>query len=135
MKGRSGHYFLWFVVFGLIAGLVSFLGPDHTLSSESIWLLVSGLLGLAIANKRMNEGKLARFYDFIVGVIFALAGIIGVAAHFTQVASSLTSTAGSLISGTGENATLLGLSLALFPAIVHLLLGITSFMHGMNNSK
>jgi len=137
MSRRGGHYFMWFIVFGLIAGLVSFLGGGGNLSkidTEAYWLLGTGVLGMLIANQRLNEGKLARYYDFIVGVIFMLAGVAGIASHITQL-SSVTSALGPVITGSGESAHLLGLSLAVFPSIVHLLLGFTSFRHGMNKGK
>jgi len=139
MSSRSNHYFLWFIVFGLIAGLVSFLGSGlQGIDTEAYWLLGGGVLGMLLSSKRLNEGKISRYYDLILGVILLLAGLVGVGAHISQVSSSITGALGSVITNPGpsiENAHLLGLSLAIFPAIVHLLLGFTSFRHGLSNSK
>jgi hypothetical protein len=137
MSHRGNHYFMWFIVFGLIAGLVSFLGSGGNLSNidtEAYWLLGGGVLGMLISNQRLNEGKLSRYYDFIIGVILILAGLAGIGSHISQL-SSVTSALSPVITGSGESAHLLGLSLAVFPSIVHLLLGYTSFRHGMKNSK
>src|SRR5690348_39544 len=120
MSKRNGHYFQWFIVFGLIAGLVSFLG-ERVISGEALWLLGAGVLGLLIAHNSINNGGFARFYDYIVGVIFMLAGIVGLVYNFN--ASVLPSFLASnhLLMDTGsnggQNAVLIGLSLGLFPAI------------------
>lgn len=134
MKERTGHYFLWFLVFGLIAGLVSFIG-EKTLSSEAIWLLGSGVLGLLIAHKSVKNSGIARYFDFIIGIIFMVAGIIGIVYNFKSSLIPSAVTSSGVTAGTGQNAVLIGLSLALFPAIVHLLLGFTSFRHGLENSS
>ena len=77
VKDRSAHYFLWFIFFGLIAGVASYVNTQQ-FSSESIWLFVSGLLGILVTQKWLNDGKFAQIYDFIIGVIFTLVGLVGV---------------------------------------------------------
>lgn len=131
MSGRSGHYFTWFLVFGLIAGVVSLIG-QRTLSGESIWLVAGGVIGSLLANQRVND--FARYYDIAIGVIFALAGLVGLVytARSSLLPSSLQDA--HLLVGTGQDAVLLGLSLAVFPATIHLILGYTSFRHGARNS-
>lgn len=132
---RNGHYFQWFIVFGIIAGVVSYLG-EKTISSEAIWLLAAGIVGLIIAHNSIKNGDFARIYDFIIGVIFMIAGILGIVNSFSSsILPTSTLTSDGVMAGSGQNAVLLGLSLALFPAIVHLLLGFTSFRHGMENSS
>jgi hypothetical protein len=39
-----------------------------------------------------------------------------------------------MLAGSGQNATLIGLSLAVVPATLHLILGFLSFRHGAQNS-
>lgn len=136
---RNGHYFMWFILFGLIAGLVSFIGSGFNfgkIDSEAYWLLGAGIIGWLLGRKELNNGGFARFYDLIIGVIFMLAGLIGIAVHFSGLETQIANVAGGLITPSISNDTahLLGLSLALFPAIVHLLLGFTSFRHGTENS-
>src|SRR5258708_21949592 len=76
MPHRSTHYWLWFLFFGVIAGAITYT-QHHMLDSESIWLLVSGLLGLVVGAKWLSDGQLARPYDVVVGLIFAAAGSVG----------------------------------------------------------
>lgn len=140
MSKRSGHYFQWFIVFGLIAGIVSFLGNGLNIAkvdSEAWWLLGAGILGLLIAHNSVKNGEFARFYDYIIGIIFMLAGLIGIGVHIGSLQPTITGSLGTVMTGSVSNDTahLLGLSLALFPAIVHLLLGFTSFRHGMEGGK
>lgn len=131
-SSRSGHYFEWFIVFGVIAGVVSFLGAAG-ISSEAIWLIGAGVLGLLIAHNSIKEGGFAKFYDIIIGVIFMLAGLAGLVYNFKASVLPSFLADNHLLAGTGQNAVLIGLSLALFPAIVHLLLGFDSFRHGIAN--
>jgi hypothetical protein len=131
MSSRSGHYFMWFIVFGLIAGLVSFISGQG-ISSEALWLLLSGALGTVIAHRSVNN--VARYYDMIIGVIFALAGLIGFVynADKSLLPSQLQSS--NLLVQSHGDALLLGLSLAIVPSTLHLILGVLSFRHGLNNS-
>jgi hypothetical protein len=128
---RTGHYFTWFIVFGVIAGLVSLLG-HQTVSSEALWLLISGVLGMLFSNQRVKD--VGRYYDFIIGVIFTLAGLAGLVYNIN--ASLLPSALASnqMVTGRAQDATLIGLSLAVVPSILHLILGVISFQHGLNNT-
>jgi uncharacterized membrane protein len=124
MPHRSTHYWLWFLFFGVIAGAITYT-QHHMLDSESIWLLVSGLLGLVVGAKWLSDGQLARPYDVVVGLIFAVAGAVGILHGFganvlpkSALNSAITSTS------------LLGLSLALFPSLIHAVLGLQSIRHG-----
>src|SRR5271165_3849706 len=128
MSHRSAHYWLWFLVFGVVAGLLSYK-QNSSLSSESIWLLVTGFLGLVVSARWLNEGKFARPYDMVIGVIFAAVGIFGILLNFGLFNIS----ASSLPSGLVSNNSLLGLSLATFPALIHTVLGLDSLHHGFQS--
>ena len=131
VKERSAHYFLWFIFFGLIAGVASYVNSQQ-FSSESIWLLVSGLLGILVTQKWLNEGKFARTYDFIIGVIFTLVGLVGVLDAFKiHLLSGV-----SLPAGLVTSSTILGLSITpLLIALVHMVLGLQSLNHGLHSGK
>lgn len=131
VKERSAHYFLWFIFFGLIAGVASYVNTQQ-FSSESIWLLVSGLLGILVTQKWLNEGKFARTYDFIIGVIFTLVGLVGVLDAFKiHLLSGV-----SLPAGLVTSSTILGLSITpLLIALVHMVLGLQSLNHGLHSGK
>jgi hypothetical protein len=126
MSHRNAHYWLWFLVFGVVAGLLSYK-DTKSLSSESIWLLVTGLLGILVGADWLNSGKFAKPYDLLVGIIFAAVGIFGVLLQFGLFHLSTSSVPSGLIS----NNTLLGLSLATFPALIHTVLGLNSINHGL----
>jgi undecaprenyl pyrophosphate phosphatase UppP len=130
---RNAHYFLWFLFFGLIAGIAEYL-PKHQISSEAVWLLVSGLLGILVTQKWLNEGKFAKPYDFIIGVIFTLVGLIGVLDAFGLHLLSNLSSLPSVVYDKGAH-TLIGLSLSLLPALIHMVLGLQSLNHGMHSGK
>jgi hypothetical protein len=131
MGHRSAHYFLWFIFFGLIAGIASFVNTQQV-SSESIWLFVSGLLGILVTQKWLNEGKFAQMYDFIIGVIFTLVGLVGVLDAFKiHLLSGVSAPAGLVTSSS-----ILGLATTpLLIALVHMVLGLESINHGMHASK
>lgn len=129
---RRGHYFTWFIVFGLIAGIVSFLGSAHTISGEALWLLIAGVLGMLLSHQKVSD--FGRFYDTLVGVIFALAGIIGLVYNFNSGLIPGFLTSNHLLTGAQQDATLIGLSLAVIPSVLHLILGVISVQHGINNT-
>jgi hypothetical protein len=130
MSHRNAHYWLWFLVFGVVAGILSYKTSNpHMLSSESIWLLVSGLLGIIVGANWLNSGGLAKPYDLIIGVIFAGVGIFGILINFGLFNLSIHSVPSNLVS---DNA-LLGLSLSTFPALIHTVLGLTSLNHGLKS--
>jgi len=130
VKHRDTHYFLWFIFFGLIAGAIYYVNHHNTVDSESIWLLVSGLLGLLFGADWLANGKFARWYDLIIGIIFAVAGLVGIAAGFgDHRLSSAPASASAFISQTA----LIGLSLAVLPSLVHAVLGFSSLNHAIRN--
>jgi hypothetical protein len=95
-------------------------------SSTSIWFLVTGLLGIVVTRKWLNDGKLARPYDIIVGAIFALVGVIGILGAFKV--HLLT---GSMLNGAITGSSILGLSTAFFNSLIYAVLGFTSLNHGI----
>jgi len=126
MSHRNAHYWLWFLVFGVVAGLL-YYKDNKTLSSESIWLLVTGLLGILVAADWLNNGKFAKPYDLIVGIIFAVVGVFGILLQFGLFHLTISKVPSGLIS----NNTLIGLSLATFPALIHTVLGLNSINHSL----
>jgi hypothetical protein len=133
VKHRTEHYFLWFILFGLIAGVASYLNNNHEISSEAIWLLVVGVLGFVVTQNWLADGKFSQPFDFIVGVIFTLVGLIGVLQGFhVNLLSSLSSLPSNLVSANA----ILGLSLTPFLLnVVHLVLGLQSLSHGLRGNK
>lgn len=126
MSHRNAHYWLWFLVFGVVAGLLSYK-DTKTLSSESLWLLITGLIGIIVGANWLNSGNLAKPYDLLIGIIFAAVGIFGILLQFGLFHLSTSSVPSGLIS----NNTLLGLSLTTFPALIHTVLGLNSINHGL----
>lgn len=66
LSQRSTHYWLWFLLFGVVSSIVA-VTRQHSLDSESVWLLVTGMLGILLGGL---GGRLARPYDLVVGVVF-----------------------------------------------------------------
>jgi hypothetical protein len=124
MRHRDTHYFLWFIFFGVLSGIIHYVNQPGVFDPESTWLTISGLLGVVFGAKWLAGGQLSRWYDLIIGVIFTLAGAIGIAAGFHIYVIS-----GSVANGLISKDALLGLSLATLPSLVHAVLGITSLNH------
>ena len=130
MKHRNTHYFLWFIFFGLISGLIYYVNHRGMIDSESTWLLVTGLLGMIFGADWLANGRFSRWYDLIIGIIFALAGLIGIGQGFhVNLLSGAPASVSSFISST----TFFGLSLAVLPSLVHAVLGFTSLNHAIRN--
>ncbi|MFI5273511.1 MAG: hypothetical protein ACHQ4H_10815 [Ktedonobacterales bacterium] len=127
MSHRGTHYWLWFLLFGVIGGLL-YYSSHKTIDGESTWLLISGLLGIVVAAKWLNDGKFAKPYDLIIGLIFTVVGIVGILTGFGLHVLDSVNVSGNLISKTE----ILGLSLATFPALINTLLGLTSLNHGLS---
>jgi uncharacterized membrane protein HdeD (DUF308 family) len=128
MSHRYTHYWLWFLLFGLVGGLLYYSSHKHSLDSESTWLLVSGLLGIVFGMNWLNGGKWARTFDLIIGVIFGGVGIIGILHGFNILKFSGNS---GLISSNS----LLGLSLDSPATLINTVLGFTSLNHGVKGNK
>lgn len=130
MKHRDTHYFLWFIFFGVLSGIIFYINHHGAIDPESTWLLVTGLLGLIFGASWLADGKFSRWYDLIIGIIFAVAGLIGIAAGFRiNLLSGAPASVGQFISPT----TFFGLSLAVLPSLVHAVLGFSSLNHAIRN--
>lgn len=127
MRHRDTHYFLWFIFFGVLSGIIHYVN-SKTFDAESTWLTVSGLLGMLLGAKWIAGGGLSRWYDFIIGVLFALAGAVGIAGGF-----HINLVSGTIAGGLVSKDALLGLSLGVLPSLVHAVLGITSLNHAIQN--
>ena len=122
MRHRDTHYFLWFIFFGLLAGLIHYVNTP-TFDPESTWLAVGGLLGILLGQKWALRGRLERGYDLVIGLVFSLAGALGILIGFTAQVAGLTS-----------QSALVGLSMGVLPSLVHAVLGVTSLNHAIRNT-
>lgn len=130
MKHRDTHYFLWFIFFGLLSGVIFYLNHHGAIDPESTWLLVTGLLGMVFGANWLASGKFSRWYDLIVGIIFSVAGLIGIGSGFhVNLLSGAPASFSNFISAT----TFFGLSLSVLPSLVHAVLGLTSLSHAIRN--
>jgi len=129
LSHRSAHYWLWFLLFGVVSVVASFVSKAG-LTSESLWLLGTGLLGV-ILGTGVFSGRFSRGYDLLVGIFFTLIGFIGV---LHNLGITLLTTNATLPSGTAESDTLFGLSLGLAYSLIHSVLGLTSLNLGMRSN-
>lgn len=130
MRHRDTHYFLWFIFFGVLSGLIYYVNHRGSIDTESAWLLVSGLLGLVFGANWLADGKFSRWFDLIIGIIFSVAGLIGIAAGFHV---NLLSGAPVAFKNVISPTTFFGLSLAVLPSLVHAVLGLSSVNHAIHN--
>lgn len=123
LSSRSTHYWIWFLLFGVVSSLTIW-SRQHTLDTESVWLLVTGILGIVVGGL---GGRLARPYDLIIGLFFMGVGMLGILHNFgfNLVAERPTA------SGVVDTSAILGLSLSLAYALIHTLLGLTSLNSGL----
>ncbi|HEU5349313.1 MAG TPA: hypothetical protein VFU63_11950, partial [Ktedonobacterales bacterium] len=129
VKERHAHYFLWFIFFGLIAGIAGYLGKSHQISSEAIWLFVAGILGILVTQNWLAEGRFVKPFDFIIGVIFTLIGVVGVLQAFNI---DLVGSIHNVPAGLVTESSIIGLSLTpLVTALVHTVLGLQTLNHGL----
>lgn len=125
LSARSTHYWLWFILFGVVSSLVVWR-IHGSLDSESVWLLVTGLLGVILGVGGLGM-RFSRPYDLIIGLLFTAVGLLGLLHNLGYV---LVPTSSDTASTVGQSA-IIGLSLALPYALIHTLLGLTSLNHGL----
>ena len=125
LSARSTHYWLWFILFGVVSSLVVWR-IHGSLDSESVWLLVTGLLGVLLGVGGLGAW-LSRPYDLIIGLLFTAIGLLGL---LHNLGYNLVPTTSETATTIGQSA-ILGLSLALPYALIHTLLGLTSLNHGL----
>lgn len=123
LSQRSTHYWLWFLLFGVVSSIVA-VTRQHALDTESVWLLVTGMLGILLGGL---GGRLARPYDLVVGLFFTGIGILGILHNLgVHLVAQNRTTANAI-----DTTSVLGLSLSLAYALIHLWLGLTSLNSGM----
>jgi hypothetical protein len=123
LSQRNTHYWLWFLLFGVVSALVS-VSQGKGITTETLWLLITGFLGLALG---MILPALARPFDLVIGLLFTAVGLLGILHAFGL---NLVATSGVAPNAIDESA-ILGLSLSLPYALIHTLLGLTSLSHGL----
>ena len=123
LSQRNTHYWLWFLLFGVVSALVS-VSQGTGITTETLWLLITGFLGLALG---MILPALARPFDLVIGLLFTAVGLLGILHAFGL---NLVATSGVAPNAIDETA-ILGLSLSLPYALIHTLLGLTSLSHGL----
>jgi hypothetical protein len=123
LSQRNTHYWLWFLLFGVVSALVGW-SQGNGITTETLWLLIAGFLGLALGT---IVPSLARPFDLVIGLLFTAVGLLGILHNFglNLVAS------GSVPANTIDNTAILGLSLSLPYALIHTVLGLTSLSHGL----
>ena len=128
LSHRSAHYWLWFLLFGVVSALVAW-STSQQLNAEAVWLTVTGLLGVLLGSRRLR-GPLGRPYDLVIGLLFTGVGLLGILHNF---GIQLVSQNPSLPANAVGSATILGLSLSLPYALIHTVLGLTSLNHGLKS--
>jgi hypothetical protein len=123
LSQRNTHYWLWFLLFGVVSALVT-VSKGEGITTETMWLLITGFLGLLLG---AFLPSLARPYDLVIGLLFTVVGLLGVLHAFGL---NLVATSGVAPNAIDETA-ILGLSLSLPYALIHTVLGLTSLSHGL----
>jgi hypothetical protein len=125
LSARSTHYWLWLLLFGVVSSLVTWR-VSQSLNTESVWLLVTGFLGVLFGVGGLGL-RLARPYDLIIGLLFTAVGLLGLLHNLGYNLVAADARAANTIDQTA----IIGLSLALPYALIHTLLGLTSLNHGL----
>lgn len=123
MSHRNSHYWLWFLVFGVIPFIQTATNgfkADLT-SYTAYWLVGTGLLGLVLGLKALNEGNLARPFDVIIGIIFTIAGVVGIVGYFSSALGSVA----TIVNDIGLETS------GLYP-LIFTFLGLKTFHHGLD---
>jgi hypothetical protein len=124
LSQRNTHYWLWFLLFGVVSSLVT-ISKGEGITVETMWLLITGFLGLLLG---AFLPALARPYDLVIGLLFTGVGMLGILHNFgLNLAATTTGIAPNAISQTA----ILGLSVSLPYALIHTVLGLTSLSHGV----
>ena len=123
LSQRNTHYWLWFLLFGVISSLVNW-SQGNGITTETLWLLITGFLGLILG---LLVPALARPFDLVIGGLFTLVGLLGILHAFgVNLVPS-----GNVPPNALDTTAILGLSLSLPYALIHTLLGLTSLNHGL----
>jgi hypothetical protein len=123
LSQRNTHYWLWFLLFGVVSALVNW-SQGNGITTETLWLLITGFLGLVLG---LLVPALARPFDLVIGGLFTLVGLLGILHAFgVNLVPS-----GNVPPNALDTTAILGLSLSLPYALIHTLLGLTSLSHGL----
>jgi len=123
LSPRNTHYWLWFLLFGVVSALVNW-SQGSGITTETLWLLITGLLGLLLG---LFVPALARPFDLVIGGLFTVVGLLGILHAFgVNLVPS-----GNVPPNAIDTTAILGLSLSLPYALIHTLLGLTSLNHGL----
>jgi len=125
LSQRNTHYWLWFLLFGVVSALVT-ISKGEGITTETMWLLIAGFLGLVLG---AFLPSLARPFDLVIGLLFTAIGLLGILHNFGL---NLVATSGIAPNAIDESA-ILGLSLSLPYALIHTVLGLTSLSHGLRS--
>jgi hypothetical protein len=124
LSQRNTHYWLWFLLFGVVSALAS-TSRGEGITAETMWLLAAGFLGLLLGSFIQ---PLARPYDVAIGLLFTGVGLLGVLHNFGL---NLVGQPSSIAPNAIDESAILGLSLSLPYALIHTVLGLTSLSHGL----
>jgi hypothetical protein len=124
LSQRNTHYWLWFLLFGVVSALVTISKGDG-IATETMWLLIAGFLGLLLG---AFLPTLARPYDLVIGLLFTAVGLLGILHNFGL---NLVAQNSGLAPNAIDETAILGLSLSLPYALIHTVLGLTSLSHGL----
>jgi uncharacterized membrane protein HdeD (DUF308 family) len=125
ISSRSTHYWLWFLLFGVIAAIVAAYNNQSVTSETGIFLL-TGFLGLLTGFGAFS--RFARAYDLLIGLFFTVVGVLGI---MNGLGFHLVASGGTAASTTLTGDSILGLYLGLPYALIHTVLGLTSLNHGL----
>ena len=112
LSQRNTHYWLWFLLFGVVSALVNW-SQGNGITTETLWLLITGFLGLVLG---LFVPALARPFG-LLGILHAFG---------VNLIPS-----GNVPPNAIDTTAILGLSLSLPYALIHTLLGLTSLNHGL----
>jgi hypothetical protein len=124
LSQRNTHYWLWFLLFGVISALVT-ISKGEGITIETMWLLIAGFLGLLLG---AFLPSLARPYDLVIGLLFTVVGLLGILHNFGL---NLVGQPNGIAPNAIDESAILGLSLSLPYALIHTVLGLTSLSHGL----
>ncbi len=125
---RGTFYWLWFIVFGVIAILIAF-NQSQPLSSENWWLLFAAAGGI-VTDPKSVQAHWGRPYDIFIGVFFFTAGAIGIMHNFGL---NLINNTSFLSWNVMNSDNFLGLSLNMAPALLHAVLGFLALKFALRN--
>jgi len=124
LSQRNTHYWLWFLLFGVVSALVT-ISKGEGVTTETMWLLIAGFLGLLLG---AFIPTLARPYDLVIGLLFTAVGLFGILHNFGM---NLVGQPNGIAPSAIDETAILGLSLSLPYALIHTVLGLTSLSHGL----